>query len=814
MPTERSAIVEGAGDQRHEIGGGETVKEKRWLLRLPANGELHASSLIAAYMLWGDLSWPIDVQVIYTKETSQPLLESDVLTAGDYEVALALAKVLQDDDVTKALLGTTPLVESNVRTSMTETREKFLEFAVKGVDCGTAVERYLAALDDRFLLQSFVADCEPTVADLYLFARLRNRRGLTAAQRSVQDQKDSGTGSKRTAWVEAELFVLPADALKKSRDKYTRFSRWINFMENQPYVVQALEQSADAMSQAVGGWDHVMRLVGAAGSFDIQLPDAYFGQVVTRFPPEPSGYLHIGHAKALLLNDYFARVHGGQLILRFDDTNPSKEKTEYEESILADCSALGVKPDRIEWTSDYFDVLLEWCEKFIRDGNAYVDRTPLEQMREQRLHCVDSAYRSQSVEENLRLWTAMKQGLPEAHGCCVRAKIDMQSRNAALRDPVIYRLGGMSGDADHGGTQIAHHRTGTKYQVYPSYDFACPIVDSLEGVTHALRTSEYQDREAQYIWMCRTAGLRCPHIWTYSRLSFVYTVLSKRKLTWLVEHGYVDGWDDPRMPTVRGILRRGMQVDALRAFILSQGPSRNITFQQWDKIWTTNKRLIDPVAPRHTAIARHEHWTAELAGLEALPEWQQRTDAEPVLRSVPRHKKNPTLGNKALVLGSQILIESDDASTLAGGEIVTLMDLGNARVEHMDAAERRLGLRFLPDDKDFKKTKKLTWLTNGPELVTAELIQYGYVLSKEKLEEGDDFAAWAVENDASKRIVSVWADMNTRLLSVGSFIQFERRGYYRCDQMWLRDGDVMRFIEIPDGRIEQPQVQKRNGPRN
>jgi glutamyl-tRNA synthetase len=786
----------------------------RWELRLPAKGELHASRFIAAFVEFGKVSWPEDLKVSFSKEISQPVLEMNGTLIGDFEVSLALAEMLQRNEGTQALLGMTPQVESIVRSFLDETRQQFSNFARLGAACGSAAERYFAALDERFLLRSFVADCEPTIADLYLFARLRNRRGLTAAQRSEMNRTEVSMESEISAWLEAECCVLPADALKKARGKYTHLSRWMNFMENQPYVAQVLEQTTEAISQAVGGWDHVMRLVGAAGSFDIQLPDAHYGQVVTRFPPEPSGYLHIGHAKALLLNDYFARIYGGQLVLRFDDTNPSKEKMEYEESILADCAALGVKPDRIEWTSDYFDVLLEWCEKFIRDGNAYVDRTPTEQMREQRLHSVESAYRNQSVEENLRLWEAMKRGHPEAFGCCVRAKIDMQSKNAALRDPVIYRLGGLSGDADQNSVPVAHHRTGTKYRVYPSYDFACPIVDSLEGVTHALRTSEYQDREAQYIWMCKAAGLRCPCIWTYSRLSFVYTVLSKRKLTWLVDHGYVDGWDDPRMPTVRGILRRGMQVDALRAFILSQGPSRNITFQQWDKIWTTNKRLIDPTSPRHTAISRYEHWTAELVGLEALPEWQLRHGDEPVLRSVPRHKKNPDLGYKVLVLGSSILIEPEDASTLTVGEIITLMDLGNARVDDAKAVERRLSLRFLPDDKDFKKTKKLTWLAKSTDLVAAELIRYSYVLSKEKLEEGDDFAAWAVQNNSSKQSIPVWADMNTRLLPVGAVIQFERRGYYRCDEMWLRDGDVMRFIEIPDGRTEQPQVQQRNGPKH
>lgn len=215
------------------------------------------------------------------------------------------------------------------------------------------------------------------------------------------------------------------------------------------------------------------------------------GEVVTRFPPEPSGYLHIGHAKAALLNQYFAQAYKGKLIIRFDDTNPSKEKEEFQDSILEDLDLLGIKGDRITYSSDYFQEMYDYCVQMIKDGKAYCDDTPTEKMREERMDGVASARRDRSVEENLRIFTEeMKNGTEEGLKNCVRAKIDYKALNKTLRDPVIYRC-----------NLTPHHRTGSTWKIYPTYDFCVPIVDAIEGVTHALRTIEYRDRNAQYDWM-------------------------------------------------------------------------------------------------------------------------------------------------------------------------------------------------------------------------------------------------------------------------------------------------------------------------
>jgi glutamyl-tRNA synthetase len=284
------------------------------------------------------------------------------------------------------------------------------------------------------------------------------------------------------------------------------------------------------------------------------------GKVCTRFPPEPSGYLHIGHAKAALLNQYFAQKYKGRMIVRFDDTNPEKEYSQFVECIMEDLETLGVKGDVVTYTSDYFSDLVKMTEKLIREGKAYVDDTPREQMQKERMDGIESRCRNQSVDENLALWKEMLIASDRGTQCCVRGKFDMQAVNKSMRDPVYYRC----------NPRANHHRVGDKFKVYPTYDFACPFVDSIEGVTHALRSSEYYDRREQYYKVLEDMGLRKVHVWDFSRLNMTYTLLSKRKLHWFVENRKVDGWDDPRFPTVRGILRRGLTIEALKQFILSQ----------------------------------------------------------------------------------------------------------------------------------------------------------------------------------------------------------------------------------------------------
>lgn len=298
---------------------------------------------------------------------------------------------------------------------------------------------------------------------------------------------------------------------------------------------------------------------GSKTSSEVDLPCAEIGQVKLRFAPEPSGYLHIGHSKAALLNKYFAERYQGELIIRFDDTNPAKESSEFVDNLLKDIDTLGIKYKVVTHTSDYFPQLMEMAETLIRKGKAYVDDTPREQMQAERGDGIESKCRNNSVDENLKLWKEMVAGSERGVQCCVRGKLDMQDPNKSLRDPVYYRC-----------NPIPHHRIGTKYKVYPTYDFACPFVDAIEGITHALRSSEYHDRNAQYHRIQEDMEFQKVHLYEFSRLNMVYTLLSKRNLRWFVENGKVDGWDDPRFPTVQGIVRRGLKIDALVQFILEQ----------------------------------------------------------------------------------------------------------------------------------------------------------------------------------------------------------------------------------------------------
>ena len=286
----------------------------------------------------------------------------------------------------------------------------------------------------------------------------------------------------------------------------------------------------------------------------------YGGRVHTRFPPEPNGYLHIGHAKSICLNFGLAADYGGLCNLRFDDTNPTKEEVEYVESIKEDVRWLGFDwEDREYYASDYFEQMYEYAVQLIKAGKAYVCDLSPEEIREYRGTLTEpgreSPYRNRSVEENLELFERMRAGEFEDGARVLRAKIDMASPNLNMRDPVMYRI-----------LHATHHRTGDKWCIYPTYDFAHPISDSIEGITHSICTLEFEDHRPLYDWYLDQLGIYHPQQIEFARLNLSHTVLSKRKLRRLVEEGYVNGWDDPRMPTIAGMRRRGYTPEAIRDF--------------------------------------------------------------------------------------------------------------------------------------------------------------------------------------------------------------------------------------------------------
>ncbi|KAB1214585.1 putative glutamate--tRNA ligase, cytoplasmic [Morella rubra] len=578
------------------------------------------------------------------------------------------------------------------------------------------------------------------------------------------------------------------ESLRKSK-KYQNLVRWFNSI---------LAEYADAFNEVtticVGkrglGKPIAAKLKEQQGennhsksSFEVDLPDAEVGKVRLRFAPEPSGYLHIGHSKAALLNHYFAHRYQGQLIVRFDDTNPAKESNEFVENILKDIETLGIMFDAVTYTSDYFPQLMEMAESLIHWGKAYVDDTPREQLQRERMDGIESRCRNNGVEENMKLWKEMIAGSERGSQCCLRGKLDMQDPNKSLRDPVYYRC-----------NPVPHHRIGSKYKIYPTYDFACPFVDAIEGITHALRSSEYHDRNAQYHRIQQDMAVRKVHIYEFSRLNMVYTLLSKRKLLWFVENGKVDGWDDARFPTVQGIVRRGLKVEALIQFILEQGASKNLNLMEWDKLWTINKKIIDPVCPRHTAV------TEERRVLLILTNGPD----EPFARIIPRHKKYEGAGEKCTTYTKRILIDHVDAESVSVDEEITLMDWGNAVVKGIEMdkdgnIKQLTGVLHL--EGSVKTTKlKLTWLPETCELVNLTLVEFDYLISKKKLEEGEDFLD--VVNPCTRRETAALGDSNMRNLQRGEILQLERKGYFRCDVPFIRPSKPIVLFAIPDGRLQ------------
>jgi len=619
---------------------------------------------------------------------------------------------------------------------------------------GGGFERQCEQVDEYLATRTYLVGHAITLADLAMWAEFTtNRQWLVIVKKN------------KCANVQRWLATLNADetlgAVVAESDA------------GNPVLVK----KAPATSDGAGG----KKKAATTGSFEVDLPGAEDGKVVTRFPPEPSGFLHIGHAKAALLNHYFARRYNGKLIVRFDDTNPDKENNDFVDSIMEDIATLGLDPDVVTYTSDSFDAILKMADKLIKEDKMYIDTTPVDKMREERMARVESKCRSQSVEENLRLWNEMKAGSEEGVACAARFKIDMSHNNGCMRDPVAYRC----------NVNTPHHRTGTKYKVYPTYDCACPFVDAHEGVTHALRTSEYADREDQYIWIQKAMGLRKVHIWEYSRLNLEYTTLSKRKLQWFVDEGHSTGWDDPRFPTVQGVTRRGLKVEALKEFMLSQGASKNCNLMEWTKIWAMNKKIIDPIAPRHVCVADEDRVVVNVLGFPDGEHWY----------TTPKHKKNPDVGIKVTLRMKEILLEQADAQLISEGEECTLMDWGNAIFKNIvkeGDVVKSMDCEINPEG-DVKSTKlKLTWLANWKELVPVIMKDFDYLITKRKPEETDEFKD--IVNKTTEIVTVARGDGNLRAYNKGEIIQIERKGYFIVDRVYVNEAHPMILLNIPDGK--------------
>lgn len=549
--------------------------------------------------------------------------DGHVVVTGDLAMARYIVKrASQNDNNNKNLLGGESLAQQALVDTWVDYASSLMklpaEKRIKGV--GMTLEHALQ--NNTYLVGTTVS-----MADLSVFAAL----GFPS---QVADK----------AVVTAQL------------TEFATAKRWLDMMAASPAIQEATQLAVGIVNNTEAVFDVGTALEPLADGMNL-LEGATPGRVVTRFPPEPSGYLHIGHAKAVLLNDYYARRYKGRLIVRFDDTNPSKEKEEFESAIVEDLACLGVTPDIVTYTSDYFNTIRGYAEILIKHGMAFMDDTPQEQMKAERMERQDSKHRNQSPEECMKYFKLMCSGSEEGAAWCLRAKIDMQSVNGTMRDPVIFRQ-----------NLEPHHRTGTTYKAYPTYDLACPIVDSLEGVTHALRTTEYNDRDEQYQWMLTALNLRRVRIHAFARMNFVNTVLSKRKLTWFVENGYVTGWDDARFPTVRGVVRRGLNIQALRQFMYAQGASRRVVNMVWSKFWAENKKEIDKDAKRFMAIDKDEH---VLLTVTNAPD-----SSENAFISTDCHPKDPSMGKRIIRIAKQVLLEKVDTEGIETGEEIVLLRWG------------------------------------------------------------------------------------------------------------------------------------------
>ena len=514
------------------------------------------------------------------------------------------------------------------------------------------------------------------------------------------------------------------------------------------------------------------------------LKNKKYGDAViqTRFPPEPNGYLHIGHAKAIFLDFSLADEFGGKTNLRFDDTNPEKEDTEYVDSIMEDVKWLGFHWDGLFYASDYFDQLYEWAVKLIKDGKAYVDDLSAEEIRKYRGTLTepgkDSPYRKRPVEENLSLFERMKAGEFPDGSRVLRAKIDMSSPNLNMRDPVMYRI-----------LHAEHHRTGNKWCIYPMYDYAHGQSDSMEKVTHSMCSLEFADHQPLYNWFIQQLGIFPSQQIEFDRLSLTYTIMSKRKLRRLVEEGRVKGWDDPRMPTLTGMRRRGYTPEAIRNFVNAAGVSRTNGIVELAMLEHYVRDDLNKRSPRVMAVLRPlkvviDNYPA--GQVEEMDAVNNPEDASAGSRKVPFSKtiyieqddfrENPPKGYFRLSPGREVRLRYAYLVTCRN---VVKNDQGEVVEVHCTYDPATRGGNT-PDGRKVKST--IHWVS-AAHAIDAEVRLYDNLFSKEdpdQVESGQDFTANL--NPASLEVVtSAKLEPSLANVTAGSRYQFERLGYFSVD---------------------------------
>ena len=506
------------------------------------------------------------------------------------------------------------------------------------------------------------------------------------------------------------------------------------------------------------------------------------GKVYTRFPPEPNGYLHIGHAKSICLNFGIADEYGGKTNLRFDDTNPTKEAQEYIDSIMRDVKWLGFEWEELHFASDYFEQLYQWAVQLIKDGKAYVDDLTQEEIREFRGTLTEagkeSPYRNRSIEENLDLFERMRAGEFPNGARVLRAKIDMASPNLNLRDPVLYRI------------LHAHHpRTGDNWCIYPMYDWAHGQSDSIEGITHSICTLEFEEHRPLYDWFIDQLGIHHPQQIEFARLNLTYTVMSKRKLIQLVRDEEVSGWDDPRMPTLSGMRRRGIPPKAIRDLCEQIGVSKSNGIVDFQMLEYFARQDLNKTAPRVMAVLRPLKVV-----ITNYPEGQVE-QFEALI-----NPENPDEGTRKVPFSRVLYIEQDDFMEepppkffrLAPGREVRLRAAYFVKCEEVikDDAGNIIELRCTYDPAtrggdapDGRKVKATMHWVSAAHALPAEVRLYDHLLTvaeSSDMDEDKDFLDYLNPN-SMEVIEQAYVEPSVKDTPAGTRYQFERLGYFTVD---------------------------------
>ncbi|MDR2876904.1 MAG: glutamine--tRNA ligase/YqeY domain fusion protein [Chromatiales bacterium] len=512
------------------------------------------------------------------------------------------------------------------------------------------------------------------------------------------------------------------------------------------------------------------------------------GKVATRFPPEPNGYLHIGHAKSICLNFGVARDYHGTCNLRFDDTNPSKEDQEFVDAIRRDVRWIGFDWSALHFASDYFEKLYDYAVELIRGGKAFVCDLSADEVREYRGTLTEpgrnSPWRERSVEENLDLFARMRAGEFIDGACTLRAKIDMASPNINLRDPALYRI-------RHG---VHHHRTGTAWVIYPTYDYTHPISDALEGITHSLCTLEFEAHRPLYDWVLDNITIAChPQQIEFSRLNLQYTVMSKRRLTRLVDEGLVEGWDDPRMPTIAGLRRRGYTPASIREFCARIGVTKAENLVEMELLESCIREELNASAPRRMAV---------LHPLRVVIENYPQEQVE--MLEAANHPQDLAQGTRQLPFAREIYIEAGDFMEQPPKGFKRLVPGGEVRLrygyvircdevikEHGEVIELRCSYdpATLGADPLGRKVKGVIHWVSARHGVAAEVRLYDRLFTHPLpdtagRDEGKDFTDF-INPDSLRTLTRSIIEPALAQAGAGESFQFEREGYFVRDETLL-----------------------------